>query len=100
MTGVRDNRRRQVAAAASVYLVTVVVAHICTLFCLCNQPIMYDSTPVDFNRIDDSEAIFRFRFSKQQILIIMPYLLDDGEFARNVSNIDKQWSVIVSNCCN
>ncbi|KAK9489239.1 hypothetical protein V1508DRAFT_75324 [Lipomyces doorenjongii] len=39
-----------------------------------SSPIMYDSTPFNFNSIDDSEAIFRFRFSKDQILSILPYL--------------------------
>ncbi|KAK9376336.1 uncharacterized protein V1513DRAFT_276884 [Lipomyces chichibuensis] len=38
------------------------------------QAMTYSSTPFDFDSIDDEDAIFRFRFSKELIYLILPYL--------------------------
>ncbi|KAK9427380.1 hypothetical protein V1505DRAFT_380370 [Lipomyces doorenjongii] len=38
------------------------------------QAMAYSRIPFDFDGIDDEDAIFRFRFSKEHIRMILPYL--------------------------
>ncbi|KAK9329240.1 hypothetical protein V1520DRAFT_176231 [Lipomyces starkeyi] len=86
MPGIPRQHQRQVAGATAA-VVTISVAQFYALLLLhivltrtvevirpYNPTITYDSTPFQFDSLDDSEARFRFRFSKEQILTILPYL--------------------------